>query len=148
MPVYPPVYVAPEPTGHYPHFEKHDAVIWERFLDVYGAQFEQVAYNVALGGVRLEQEDIDPAARAGWQYTTALRPDVIALRGQDVWLIEVKPSARASALGQALCYAVMAERDGAWSLPLVACVVTDQTTPDIRYCAAQLGVRLVEVPAA
>jgi len=147
MPVYEPVYVDPKPTGSYPHLEKHDAVIWERFLDVYGEQFQAVAYNVALGGFVLGAEELEEAARKGWQYSTALKPDVVAIRPDAVWFIEVKPKARASALGQALCYAIMAERDGAWQMPLVAAVVTDETTPDIRSCAAELGVRLIEVPA-
>jgi len=145
MPVYEPTVVRPIASGDYPHMSKHDAVIWERFLQQYAPRIAGVAYDVALGGVVIDEALGDPASRLGWQYTTALKVDAVALLDRECWVIEVRPRANVAAIGSALCYVQMAKRDGFTSRPLVPVVVTDSTTPDIRYCAEQLGVMLLEV---
>jgi hypothetical protein len=146
MPVYPLLLAPPLKTGRYPHMAKHDARIWERFLDVYGAQFQSVAYDVALGGFNLSEVLGSEQERQAWRYSTALKVDAIGLREQECWIIEVKPHAGTAALGACLAYAVMAELDGFTPLPLIPCVVTDYTSEDVRFCARQLGAVLIEVP--
>lgn len=148
MPVYPFI---PEPlvkSGDYPHMAKHDAQLWERFLDQFSPLFERVAYDVALGGVVFTDTDDDPNVRKAWQYSTAMKVDAVLIGDGRVWCVEVRPYARAGAIGNALCYAEMLEQDNPTGLPVVAAVVSDEVSPDVRYCADRLGVHLFEVGRA
>lgn len=147
MPVYPVERLPATFRGAFPHLSKHDAPIWSRFLDAYADAFTGFSYDVALGGVLLGEEHGDEAARKGWQYSTALKIDVVGFREDAAWIIEVKPSANVSAIGAALCYVELAAIDKFTDLPLVPCVVTDELTPDIAYCCEQLGVVHFELPA-
>ena len=148
MPVYEPLVVRPVKTGHYPHMAPRDRVIWERFLDQYTPRLAGVAYDVALGGIVIDPAAGDHATRLAWQYTTALKVDAIALTQDACWVIEVRPEAGVSALGAVLCYVAMARVDTFTSRPLIPVVVTDRTSPDIQYCARELGVTLLEVGTA
>lgn len=145
MPVYELAWTALQKSGDYPHMGKRDAEIWERFLDRFTEQFDLVAYDVALGGFALTEEQLTEDERLGWRYSTALKVDVVLARAGEVWVIEVRPHAGVSAIGGALCYATMAEQDGFTPEPIIPAVVTDRASPDIRFCAEQLGVTLIAV---
>lgn len=146
MPVYPVERMPVTFRGAFPHLSKHDAPIWSRFLDAYADSFEHFAYDVALGG-RVPPDDFGSEAdRKGWQYSTALKIDVVGFRADAIWIIEVKPSANVSAIGAALAYVEMAELDKIGELPLVPVIVTDEMSADIAYCCEQLGVVHFEFP--
>lgn len=144
-PVYEVAWKDASERGDYPHMAKHDAAIWERFLEAYAPHFTRFAYDVALGGFTTEGDATDEAQRKGWQYSTAKKIDVVAERPDDCWIIELRPHAGVSALGSALCYEVLAGVDKFTDKPVVAVVVTDRSDPDIRFCANELGVTLIEM---
>ena len=146
MPVYPVARVPVTSRGLFPHLSKHDTVIWSRFLDVYADAFTDFAYDVALGGQRVNEEHGDEATRLGWQYSTALKVDVVGFRELDAWIIEVKPNAGTNAVGAALCYVELAQVDTFTDKPLVPVVVTDRMSPDVRFAANELGVLVFELP--
>lgn len=146
MPVYPPSWVPVLKTGDYPHMSRHDAVIWERFLDQFGGNFTAVAYDVALGGFLLDERLGTEAERLGWQYSTALKVDAILQRETEWWIVEVKPLGWVSAVGAALVYTLVAEREGFSPFPLVPVVLTDHMSDDVKYAAEALGIVVVEVP--
>ncbi|MGH8908598.1 MAG: hypothetical protein ACRD0K_19390 [Egibacteraceae bacterium] len=148
MPVYPLDWQPPIKTGRYPHMAKHDARIWEAFLDQYGGNFLAISYDVALGGSVLPGDSLPEDERLGWQYSTAFKIDAVAQQENQVWIIEVKPGASASAIGQALCYTILAEDDSLSPLPLIPTVVTDRASADIKRCAEALGVQLITLPEA
>lgn len=146
MPVYPVEFTPPELRGSYPHMSRRDTPLWERYLRLYAHQWFGFAYDVALGGLDVQADDVSAEERKGWAYSTAEKIDVVANRGDEHWLIEVKPNARASAVGQVLCYLLLANREPWTSLPLVPCVLTDNMSPDVRWCAEQLGVQVILLP--
>jgi hypothetical protein len=145
--VYPPDIVPTSHRGHYPHMAKHDAYIWERFLDAHSGEFLGFAYDVALGGVRLTAPDIPPTELLGWQYNTALKIDACGLRPDGVWIIEVKPDATVSALGAAIAYTLVARRDQVFEGELTPVIVCSACQLDVKWAAQQLGVRVFEVGA-
>jgi hypothetical protein len=145
MPVYPLEWMLPQERGSYPHMAKNDAVLWERFMDAYGGNYNRFAYDVALGGFKPDPAAGDEATRLGYQYATALKIDAVGERPDDVWIIEVRPHAGVSAVGAALCYQLLAGVDKFTDKPLVACVLTDRASPDIRYCCEALEVVLIEM---
>lgn len=148
MPVYPLDLEAPALTGRYPQMAKRDADIWERFLSSHGGEFESVAYNVALGGVIPQDEGITEEDRLGWRYVTAKKIDAIAIRPGECWIIEVKPNASLSAIGQVLGYVLLAEQDRFTPLPFFPVIVTDNVDRDVRYVAEQLNISILVFPEA
>jgi len=146
MPVYPVERVPATSRGVFPHMAKRDAAIWSRFLDTYADMFDHFAYDVALGGQVVNEAAGDEATRKAWQYSTALKVDVVGFREDATWIIEVKPSAGVSAIGAALAYAELGEIDKFSEQPLLPVIVSDRITPDIRFCAGQLGVLVFELP--
>jgi len=146
MPVYPVSWQAVVKTGHYPHMSPRDVAIWERFLDAFAGDFSAVAYDVALGGFVADVALGTVDDRLGYQYSTALKIDAVLQREEEVWIVEVKPSGHTSALGAALAYTIVAERDGFTAFPLVPVVVTDRMSPDVKFAADALNVVVVEVP--
>lgn len=145
MPVFPVDWQPVVKTGRYPHMAKLDAAIWERFLDQYGVNFTAAAYDVALGGFLPDEDQGDLAMRKGWQYATALKIDAVLQREGELWIVEVKPGGGTAGVGAALCYTILAERDGFSAFPLVPVLVTDRSNPDVLFCAAMLGVTVIAV---
>lgn len=127
-------------TGHFKHMAKRDAAVWLRFLERYGAAFLGVAYDVALGGEAAPEGVPEEADRRMWQYSTALKIDAVLFAQDLVLIVEVRPWATSSALGAAVCYTLMAEREQLTDLPLQAGIVCEGIQRDVRWCAERLNV--------
>jgi len=145
--VFPVTIVPPEHRGRYPHMAKRDAEVWSRFLAARAAEFTGFAYDVAVGGVQLLGDAVEANERAGWQYNTALKIDVCALQPGRVWIIEVKPDATVSALGAAIGYTLVVEREKVFDGVLVPTIVCGACQRDVKWAAGQLGVQVIELPA-
>lgn len=127
-------------TGRYTHMAKRDAPVWERFLDQYGGRYETVAYDVALGGVHMPAEDDTRAVAEGFQYSTALKIDALLFAADHALAIEVRPWATVSALGSAIAYTLVAQRDQLTELPIQPAIVCEGMQPDVRWCCERVGV--------
>lgn len=145
-PVYPIAQQQPAITGNYPHMARRDAPIWERFLRAQGANFTGVTYDVALGGVVPEGADEEDETVLGWRYSTAVKLDAVLFTPDEVWIVEVKPNASLSAIGQVLGYMLLAEREPFTDLPLIPTIITDNLGADVRYVAEQLNIQIIVVP--
>lgn len=143
--VYPPNVLPATFRGSFPHMARRDEVIWRRFLDAPPAEFLGFAYDVAVGGVRIEGLDLTEADQLGWQYNTALKVDAVGLTADEAWVIEVRPEATVSALGAALTYALVLDREAVFELPLRPVVCCETMQPDVRWACEKLGVRVVTV---
>jgi len=132
----------------YPHMFGYEAELWEIFLDRYGKYFERFEYDVHLGqGVPLEKiypPEIVHAAKV----LTQKRVDVVGYREEEVWIIEVKPDAGLSALGQLLGYRALWIRDRGEPAKLELAVVTDILNPDEEYLFEHYGIRTYIVTEA
>ncbi len=141
--IYPPVLVPPTFRGNYPHMAKLDAAVWTRFLDRDGGNFLGFYYDVALGGSKIEGLQLTAEEILGWQYNTALKLDAVGLTDTQAWIIEVRPNATVSALGSALTYTLVAERDQAFPLPLVPVILCETCQPDVEWACKRLGVTVL-----
>lgn len=146
MPVYPVEFFPAQLLGWYPHMARRDAAIWERYLRASADLWQGFAYDVAVGGMLIDATDEDPATLKGYQYSTAQRIDVVGNRGTEHWIIEVRSNARVGAVGAAIGYTLLAQKEPWTELPLVPAVCTDNISPDVRWVAEQLGVQLLIVP--
>ena len=146
MPVYPVEFYPPALLGWYPNMAKRDAVIWERYLRHQAINFRGFAYNVALGGMVKEDPEATPEELTGFQYSTAQRIDVVADRGSEHWIIEVRHQARIGAVGSVMGYTMLALREPWTELPLVPVVITDNMSPDVRYVAELFSLQVFIYP--
>jgi hypothetical protein len=146
MPVYPVQWVPVEKSGRYPHMFKHDISIWERFLDAYGGQFTDAAYDLALGGVVPNDPDASAELALGWQYTTAKKIDAVVRNDQEVWLCEVRPDAGLAAVGSVLGYSILSESDPWTPLPIVPVIVTDRMDGDTKLVCQEFEILVIELP--
>jgi hypothetical protein len=119
---------------------KRDAAVWQRFLTRKGGDFLAVTYDVALGGVAAAAAD--DALAAGWQYSTALKVDAVLWEARGAWLVEVRPWVQAGALGNVLCYLLVAQRERFTTLPMRPMIVCEGIQPDVAWVAKELSIRV------
>lgn len=146
MPVNPVVFEPPEIHGRYPNMARHDAALWERYLKQSASLLRGVTYDLRLGGLETSDPDASEEEKYMWRQNTAERIDVVADRGTEHWVIEVRPNAKLGALGSAIGYVLLGQREPWTTLPLVPVVLTDNIAPDVRWVADQLGVLVIIVP--
>lgn len=144
--IYPPEWVPATHRGHYKHMAKRDGEVWEQFLILFADRFQAFAYDVALGGLRMSGLEIEERELLGWQYSTGLKIDAVGREGDNYWVIEVRPEATVSAIGSALCYSLVSERDEVFPGKLVPTVVCNYMQPDCFWVAQQLNIQVVQVP--
>lgn len=81
-----------------------DLLVWRRFISVHGARIRHAEFQVRVGkGARPWPAGAGPEP-PDWSALTSKRIDVVAETDLGLTLIEVKPRASASALGQLLLY--------------------------------------------
>lgn len=146
MPLDPVVWEPPALTGRYPNMARNDAALWERYLKHEGQIWKAVTYDVRLGGQVTDDPHATEMEKYMWKKNTAERIDVVADRVTEHWVIEVRPNAKLGALGSAIGYVMLAQREPWTHLPLVPAVLTDNIAPDVRWVADQLGVQVIIVP--
>lgn len=144
-PVYPLVKVPAAIRGHYQHMAKRDVETWERYLAGPHPDFIAFSYDVAIGGLRPHADTISDTEALGWKYSTALKIDAVAYLPDATWVIEVKPAATVSALGAAIAYTLVADREKVFDTTLVPVIVCDYCQTDVRWAAGLLGVQIIEV---
>jgi len=93
-----------ELSDTYPHLHPHDQRIWRQFVLDNPLYFDEVAYGVLVGLGQPVPPDLSPEMVYDWLVLTQSKIDVVARRGAYNYIIEVKPSAGYSALGQVLAY--------------------------------------------
>jgi len=140
MTVYPPTILR-----KYPHMMPNDIAIWERFLVSEHNTFDSFSYDVHVGTGR-GYSDFDPE----WKITlakalTCFRIDAVGYHENIATIIEVKPFASLSALGQIIAYSNL------WQInfpdkPVEALlIVTDSTSNDVKTVLKANSILLIEV---
>ena len=110
----------------------NDIALWERFLTQHKDLFDRIDYDLHVGTGYGYSED-DPEWRINLASAlTQFRIDAVGWSGSQPTIIEVKPYAGLSALGQVLGYQFFFHfANPEFPTPNLA-VVTDGTTGDIR----------------
>lgn len=128
----------------YPHMMPHDVHIWEKYVRANPGLFLSCDYDVPIGPTPdwLDDELDAEQGRQGFLYRKKI--DVVAYAADYVALIEVKPSAGSSALGQILGYQVLFKQDFPNAPRTVPMVVTNQCQNGYTEIFAKMGVQLVE----
>jgi hypothetical protein len=134
----------PLPNGRYPHFIEHDAKIWTKFLTDNPLENATVAYDVHIGTPAPIPPGLPPNYARMINTLSRKRIDVLILFPNETAVVEVKPYAGPSAIGQTISYTHLVKRE----LPTLPnpfpCIITDTAQPDMHQICANLQVLLIE----
>jgi len=129
----------------YPHMFPHDIAIWKRFLAKYEKVYQRFEYDIRVGsGTSDVLGRTDEYARAQ-EILSKYRIDAVSTDQNGVKIIEVKPRATTSAIGQVIVYKELYERDYELQLPVIPAIVTDYEMPDMRYLTRELNIEYIIV---
>lgn len=127
----------------FPHMSEGDVEVWTPFLLAEVISFESVIYDVGVGGRQAalvpDSEELKPM----WLTLIRKRIDAVVFGGGKVWTIEVKPVAGMSALGQALTYRELWNREGRSETKARAMVVCSRVDDDVEELFTLFGVVVV-----
>lgn len=132
----------------YPHLLPGDVKLWEIFLAGDHPNILNVTYDVHLGpGAQIPTnlpENIKRMAKAITQY----RVDVVIHQPNSIPIVEIKPQAGLTALGQALGYAFLYKKERSPALPVRPTVLTNFLKPGLEplYKTYDVNVWLVDSP--
>ncbi len=127
------------------HMKPLDQAIWERFMEQFPDAYDNVQYGVRVGSVPdFVAGHEDPAMQKQAEiYQREI--DVVGFKGDQIDIIELKPRAGTSALGQVNGYRHLYELTYTPPEKCKAIVITDELLPDMNLLAAQADVFMVVV---
>lgn len=123
-----------------------DSAVWAQILTLGLMPAERLDYDTRLAGALAEEVETDHPHFPMWLTLLQKRVDVVAWRKGIPWLVEVKPQAGFAALGQALGYCDLWEREKGTQpkpVPCVCCAVCDR---DLEATFSRYGVEVVSLP--
>jgi len=124
----------------YPHMFPLDIAIWERFIDSFGDLFSGFDYDIKVGSGSPVAAGVGDNYRRMQEILSKYRIDCVGYKGDEIWIIEVKPEAGTIAIGQIEAYTRLYQRDINPSQKIVGCIVTDRELPDMEYLTKEKGI--------
>lgn len=134
-----------EKLRKYPHLMVSDVAIWERYLDKFANQWDAFEYDVRVGQGIVTKPELEEKYKHMATALTEKRIDVVAARGAVTTIIEVKPSAMLSAVGQLLSYQILYEERYPLKGPVKMLLITDRIGPDLENLCRKFGISLITV---
>jgi hypothetical protein len=134
-----------EHAPSYKHMKPRDVVLWDRFIDAFPDAYREVQYDFMVG----DPPPFNPLMDDGedWEQDKLyrLKIDCVCYDGNRFDIVEVKPEAGPSTIGQVKAYRELFLRDEQPQIPVGMVIVTDVERPNMRYLCEAEGVRLVVV---
>lgn len=130
---------------YYPHMMPKDVAIWERFIETHPEFFDYCEYDVAVGSGPEFSTVVDDETEANVMRLYQRKIDVVGWKKGVPFIVECKPRASTSALGQLAGYVMLYTRDYNPATPPKAILLTDERTPDIEMIARQMGIEIIFV---
>lgn len=134
-----------EKLNKYPHMKPEDIAIWERFLLRYPDYFDTVDYDYKVGEGNMPTFRQAANMEKGWRDLTQKKIDVVGYKGDMITIVEVKPRARANALGQMWMYDELYKRQENYAGTLRNLIITDTPDPDTETVAKSGDIQIIIV---
>jgi len=125
--------------NHYPHMFPRDIDIWNKFLETFGNNYNSFDYDVKVGSGSEPHQNAPEIYVRMIGILSKYRIDAVGYDGTYIYIMEVKPNAAMSAIGQVMGYVKLFERDFSPTLPLKGVIVTNRERPDMRELTSELG---------
>jgi len=129
----------------YPHLMPADVAIWERFLERYTDFYDEVEYDARVGSGIEPSDDWPEEIKRDVHALTQKRIDAVGYTKSEIDIIEIKPRASTSAIGQVLSYRELFVRDRKPALPVRGVIITDTLAPDIEELAEKYEITVIVV---
>ncbi len=130
---------------HYPHMKPGDVEIWNRFIEQFPNVYDHCQYDVPVGTVPEHAKGPLAPGAGSDEILYNRKIDVVAFKGDQIDIIEIKPSAGPSTIGQVKGYQHLYKRDYTPPVEPKAIVLTDNLLPDMGEIARAQGVLIVVV---
>lgn len=134
-----------EKRPQYPHMSVKDTEIWNRFIDKFPEAYLTCQYDFHIGDTAPFDTLMDDGTDLNQDKLYRLRIDVVANTYLDTSIIEVKPNAGVTALGQLEKYTELYVRDEMPKQPVNMVLITDKELPNMDYLCKKAGVKLFVV---
>ncbi len=134
--------------GRPPHMLDQDIPVWYRFLENYGFMFQNLYYDVFVGGPWYSEEKLKDPLFYAWRALNAKRIDALAETEKDLWLIEVNSNPGLRAVGQLQVYLKLWEEDPKIDKPVQLVLVCAVVDPDLLSAASSLGILSYVMPGS
>lgn len=118
---------------HYPHMLLEDRRIWTEFLKSEVVEIKEVWYDVHVGKavvLPLGASDMQQRISDG---ITRKRIDVVCHVGEVFWVVEIKPRAGMTALGQVLTYVRLFTIEFGMTELAQAVIICEEVDEDLLY---------------
>jgi hypothetical protein len=120
-----------------------DTALWNAYLDTDPWPNAKAAYDVHVGTPPPERPDLSEAMQRDLYALYTKRIDAVILLPTETLVIEVKPNASTSAIGQALCYALIFHREHPTLPTPKPVILTDTPHVDTPWLCDRLNVILI-----
>lgn len=131
--------------GTPPHAASNDIPLWDRFQEMFGKEFSGFYFDVSLGTPSDVPAGTEDNLSKMWVRITSKRIDVVGVREDVYWIIELRPQAAAGALGTILTYRELWRGAPPDDKPFIGVIVTDVPDPDLLTMAAANDIKIVVV---
>lgn len=129
----------------YPHMLPADAQLWTRYLETNPFPAAHVRYDVHVGTPAPVPEGTGPNYARMIQALSTKRIDALVILPDKTLVVEVKPHAGATAVGQALCYALLYRQENPLIAPPTPTILTDTAQPDLPWICSVVHITLIEL---
>lgn len=144
MPYVPPTFPYEKRTW-YPHMKPNDEAIWNRFLSEFPNAYDSVQYSVPCGRGAEFDTLITEETGAHDEYLYKRKIDAVGFKDDTVTIIELKPNAGSSAIGQVKMYRDLYIKDYSPVRFPNMLIITDRFDDDVAEFAAREGIQLIAV---
>lgn len=119
----------------YEHLRPEDIAVWERFIEKYPNAYETVNYDLKTGKGREYPETPGELIQADMIHLSRKRIDAVAYFGTWVYIIEIKPVANPSAIGQIETYTELYKIDNPEIENIEKVIIAGEIDPDTQTVA-------------
>ena len=134
-----------EKRNWYPHMMPADVAIWERFIEKKPNAYDNVSYDVKVGSAPEFDTTVNAESGGKAEDLYKKKIDVVGYKGAEIDIIELKPRAGQSALGQVKGYGQLYIRDYSPPEQPNLVLITDVLLPDMDFLAEAENIRLIVV---
>ena len=120
-----------------------DVAIWERFIEKNPEAYDYCYYDFWVGSPPPFNPIVNEETEGSVDGLYRRKIDVVAHKGKEIDIIELKPKAGLSAIGQVKGYATLYTRDEKPAVRVQPVIITDQLSADILHVAATEGVKIL-----
>lgn len=120
-----------------------DMSIWNRFLAVHYLDYNAISYDVPVGQGIIPDMPLSEEMKGDYIALTRKRIDAVGFANDRIDVIEVKPRAATSALGQIMTYTTLFKAQHKTDLPIRSVVITDQISPDDQAVYNSYNITLI-----